>query len=486
MQGPAGATRIASVAQAFLSEMRTSGGSSGAPTRIKPKQTGHSHPPPQQADQPCGADPLCISSARIGTETKAVPTVYGVFASHLHWDGAKALGQFARYLAADGNTVGLLKLEMTAADLRLFYHKDLGESLSPLILDTSENRRYSEDPPGSNGDSSHGEAGWGKLWPLLERITPRLDYLLVAWGPAFDLPLREKVLSGVDQACVLVDTESDHLISSYQLIKSLAGEAVGLPLGIFVTGAPSRDEADRIFDRLNRTARQFAQADLTHFGFSLADQNVAQELLCRTDVGSASGVDREQCVSNLERYLQDIASIRTLGPSRMAPNNPDAKAEQCDEIVQEDVPPKPPTATSAASAETLLTIDLAADEGNPGGLIRQLANGLGADTRQGDSDLIKFLLNCDVQCVRAEMNGCDVLMALVRDQGEREMLSWVLNNYPAGSEALIVVSTLSLDLTFQHGLSRRFAQVKVVPAVEGLLNGVCTLILQNLSGFKCG
>jgi hypothetical protein len=188
----------------------------------------------------------------------------------------------------------------------------------------------------------------------------------------------------------------------------------------------------------------------------------------------------------LEHYLQGIASARTLEASGIAPKDPDDGAKQCDKIVEETVAPRSPAPTSATSAEALLTIDPAADEGNPGGLIRQLANRLGADTRQGDSDLIKFLLNCDVQCVRAELNGCDVLIALVRDQGEREMLSWVLNNYPAGSEALIVVSTISLDLTFQHGLSRRFGQVKVVPAVEGLLNGVRTLILQNLSGFKCG
>lgn len=492
-----GATRIASVAHLFLSELRKEAGVAPGPKRIKP--TDDSPPPPQQADRSERTDPpLLLSrqpisepiSANSPADRTPRPQILMALASHLHWDGAKGLTQFARRLAGQGKTVVVVKLETTAVDLRLFYHKDkdkdkdLAGKFSPMIVDYDEDRAYSEDPKGPPVPTSgSGKVDPDRVWQILAGATGQIDYLLLTCGPGYDQAVRERLFARADQICIVVHPKSDHLISSYQLIKSLVSQGVSVPLGVFVTQAAGQSEAQEIFQRLNRTVREFADAELLDLGFTPADQNVAQELLSRTDLGTRTGNTRQDVIAGLERYLDQIGASERGGDGlNDGPSGPAEQEHVCP-------PSQSNTATSSTGIESgdggpaLLTIDLgsaAAEQAEPIGdkFMESLIGRLLGDGQVFKDGLCRFLTNCGLDCGKARSGDVETMVILIGDDMDRQVATWALGNYPKGREKLIIVAAVPIDMHLQRSWARQFAEVSILQAVRGNLNGISTLIVQ--------
>lgn len=469
MTGQSEATRIASVAHMFLSDLRDPGDGGDTPVRKKP--VSHSHPPPpQQTDQPFGADPSIFSADEPAIAGVKPLHVMAVAASHLRWDGAKGLARLARHLASPNKAVAVVKLESTAVHVRLFYHKALAGQFSKIIFNRDgDSSEYAEaSPTPSDAWSAGGGHDPDRMWAALEQISPDIDYLLICSDPTADDRFNETILNRVHTICVLVHPQQDHLVASYQTIKSIGAGRPGTPVGMFVTQAGDREQASLIFERLQQTAREFADTNLVDFGFDLAEQAVAQELLCRTDLGQDRG-KRLACMQQLEQFLTELTSASGQPPASPDRREPPAEKRSVPDTGERSVPP-------TNTRDALIAMDL---DGVNGDLTDRLADELLGGTGTRNDRFTEFLINCGLKCAAARVDDTDALILLIRDNDDVQTAGWALANYPKTAQTLYLVAAVPVDSTLQRAWSKPFAQVKIIPALEGQLDGQRRMVLQR-------
>jgi len=400
------------------------------------------------------------------------------------------LAQFARVLAAPRRSVALLKLEAGAVHLRIFYHKDLADAFSKIILANDDSDEYTEDHIPAGTQMRELEAsGSGQIREALEKIISQVDYLLIGWGPEYD-SAREPLFHRADALCVLVHPQNDHLITSYQLIKSVASQSVNVPIGVFISQAEDQAQAHDIFTRLNQTAGEFAETELLNFGYNLADQPVAQELLWRADLEGRGEGRRESCIAQLEEYL------RTIVPDRPITNNePALENSQIGETQQPPGVRSGPNRINNDAARSsdqrlngqgglisfkLYDPDTDDAEAQPDSLVCRIGLELLPDAVRCDDALTEFLRNCTLQCCKVRQGDVSVMIVLVRDDADRQTALWALTNYSQPHERLMVISAVPIEPSFQRVWSKKFADVKIIQALEGHLDGKPTLIVRNI------
>ncbi|NLX04584.1 MAG: MinD/ParA family protein [Phycisphaerae bacterium] len=499
------AARIASVAHLFLSELRHPDETAKIPERRKPNSDSHP-PPPQQADQPARADPLYFLPEAEESALPASPVdsdrrlrVLAVLASHLRWEGAKGLVQFARHLASAGRSAALLRLEPSAAHLRLFYHKDLGGRLAG-VLPAVEGDHYAETPRGPRETPVGPESGGRCIWDLLERLSQQVDYLLIAADAGCFEPVGRAVLSYCHTVCILAHPEKDHLVASYQTVKTIGAEFPGRSIGAFVTQAHDQEQARSIFSRLDQTARRFAKTGLIDFGYTLSDQNVSQELLCRADLAGNGDHDRRDCARRLEEFLTELVEE--------FPGSQDEEAGACEALAEAPAAVEAEASAPAEAQESvkhvesapmisdirsetdngnghgaggLVAVDLDGDPRNGQVLPQRLAGELLGDVKICGDTFTEFLANCGLRCCLARVGERSSLVILIRDEQDLQTAAWALGNYPQSEQTLILITAVAVDAPLHRSWSRRFAKTQIVRGLEGRLDGRRMFVLERPS-----
>lgn len=168
-------------------------------------------------------------------ETHKSTHVIGVYCNHLHGQSNKALSQFARFLANQDKLVAVLKLEAWSVNLRLYYRKADPPKLPALDMQLAEPEEYNEDVDSriTPEEMVENPNTLDTLWAQLESLREKLDYVVISWGPEFGR-FEGQITQLLDSACVVASPEREHLVSSYQFIKSLKGSGIHIPLGIFI------------------------------------------------------------------------------------------------------------------------------------------------------------------------------------------------------------------------------------------------------------
>ncbi len=501
-------SRISSVAHLFLSEMRSSQASTGGNghtaeitgknesengehsvpvartiRRTGPDGTIYSYPPPPQqlTDQSFGADPSVFPESTPDEEFNENSDhperklhILGVISSHLRWEGNKALSQFARMLAGQGKTVGVLKLEAWSVHLRVYFRKD--NEIKNTIESTSPDE-YEEDIPTEIETVS---AGSGDVAARLNTLDGQLDYLLIGWGPEFSR-FEERLYELVDQVCVIGAPEREKLVRSYQILKTLAQREPRIPVGVFITDVTSFAQAQTVYSRLAKTAKDFENYSLEHLGYSLADSAIVSELLARTELKERS----EAWFDELEEWLATHKSEPKIDVESQAQaaepilnESSGYDPEKKKEIKDEDVKNHIPAAISTAKSNHDLVVIETNHESKSASLAEDIGKKILPHASAAQDALIRFMNSVGVCCARfIDDAGRGTLVLVLFADGQEVMSAGSMEHYPIKTDHLIVVTDKMLGEMEKQLWMKHFSCVEIKRLMRGWLDGRDVIII---------
>lgn len=114
----------------------------------------------------------------------------------------------------------------------------------------------------------------------LEELEVTHDFLLIDTGSGIHRLVRQ-FSTAADQTLIITTPEPTAIADAYATVKSLSA-TLGPELQVVVNQADAPEQARRIIDRLQQTARMFLHVDLGSAGFVPRDPSVVQAVIQRT------------------------------------------------------------------------------------------------------------------------------------------------------------------------------------------------------------
>jgi flagellar biosynthesis protein FlhG len=192
------------------------------------------------------------------------------------------MGMKVAILDADyglGNIDILLGIE-PEYDVYDLMHKDL--NIEDIIIQ----RKNLTVIPASSGLSSLTrltEAQELKLYNEINRLQDRVDLLIVDTAAGITSNVISW-LAAVDEICLVVSNEPASIVDTYAVIKIITHLDIFKPVNIIPNMVSSRGEADEVFLRVSKAARNFLNKDLEYLGSIKHDKKLIQAVKSQNPV----------------------------------------------------------------------------------------------------------------------------------------------------------------------------------------------------------
>ncbi|MFA5864515.1 MAG: hypothetical protein WC975_07480 [Phycisphaerae bacterium] len=410
-----GESRFSTLAHLFLSEIRSPGDEpeDDGKKKIKPaiKRVG-----------PNGKNYSCPSISH-------QMYVIGVCSRHLRERANKSLGSFARSLAGEGKIVVVLKLDNGSAYLDLYYPKS-----NPQAVDDIKEAIKSTEG----------------ICARLDAMTEKLDYVLLDYTSEFENQ-EDRFANLLDSVCVLTTPDSQNLIASYQVLKSLNStpnrrDREGAGIGLFVDDVRDLGQAQAVYDKLAKTALEFTGMKIENNGYSRPDEAVGQELLAQNDLGEQS----TQWLTGLESWLKNHKT-----------NKIENNADEC---------PLPdlPAAKSLTREENQIVILESVGDGR---LAEIIGGKIIPGGRPANDSLIAFLRAAGLDCAKFQDTGGRVLVLVLMEGDDPALLAWVMEHYPNRDDKLILATDKQMGHIERSTWPKHFGQMEIKRILCGKLDG---------------
>ncbi len=425
------------------------------------------HPPEPVAEAECPSCELPADEEPQESDAADKLHVLGVYCSHLHWEGNKALAEFARFLAGQGKLVGVLKLEAWSVSARVYFRHTDAPKMPSLDTRTLEPQEYGEDMSAetlATGDL----ASVSGIWDQLEAMREKLDYILISWGPEFGR-FEEQIQRVLDSVCVIATPERKHLVSSYQFLKSLSGRELAKPLGLFVADVGSFTEAQGVFTKLAKTVRDFAGLTVENYGYSLSDGAVVQEFLSRTELRDQP----ETWFDGLENWL-GLSRKNNTSKERSEPGMIKETSSKTNEPVRPVTPSKVPAKVTGDDSEVLM---VEADLG-VGKLAEVIGEKMFPEGEVTTDSLTGFLRSLGLNCAKFGLeDGRGVLVWVLTAGQDTTVPIWAAEHYPDHREQLVLITDQPFGQIEKMFWLKHFERVDVRRAIRGKFQGKDVLII---------
>jgi flagellar biosynthesis protein FlhG len=132
--------------------------------------------------------------------------------------------------------------------------------------------------PGASGLSQMAalsEFERAQLFQMLHRIEAEHDLIIIDTGAGISPNVLSFVLAA-DETVVVTTPEPTAVADAYAMIKTISRRSEAAQASLLVNMARDRDEARRVFDRMNAVCRRFLGLSLTSAGYVLHDPQVSQ------------------------------------------------------------------------------------------------------------------------------------------------------------------------------------------------------------------
>jgi len=395
--------------------------------------------------------------------------VIGVHCNHLHWESNKALGQFARFLASQGKLVAVLKLEAWSANLRIYYRKSDPPKIPSLEMRDAAPEEYVEDGV-LEASLKTDPLLPGDFWSQLESVKENLGYVLISWGEEFGR-FEPQINGLVDEVCVIASPERKHMISTYQFLKSIGKqEGVRQPMGIFVADVDSFNEAQDVFSKLSRTAKDFAGLTVENYGYSLSEGAVVQELLSRSELRDQP----ERWFDGLVRWFKG----QTNKTERHEPKEAD-KADMIKEYPSKPEPAVKKVAQPTRSEEIRRTSETPTGEimvSDLDPVVGKMAEAVGekivTEGELAEDTLVGFLRSLGLNCAKfVREDGAGTLVMVMMTGDDVTVPIWAAEHYPNREDQLVLVTDQPFGQIEKSLWVKLFNKVDIRRAIRGKMNG---------------
>ncbi len=480
-RGPWGEAReqgakISNISHFFLSEQKKGDGNGNGNgngknrraervNRVPPER--HPYPPPQQTGQSEQTDPSCLSLNVAGEKTEKRLEIISVISSHLRWDGAKGLSQFARLLTKDKKTVGVLKLQNWSAQFTIYHPRSFEHQVA-------NDNDYSEDllADGQPG----GEESGGNIFDKLDANIDRIDSLILTWGPEFT-KYHGRFLEMSDKICLITTPADEHLVGTYQAVKQLMrGREDSLPIGIFVAHSDNPGKAKDVSRRFIRTAEEHLRVRVDDFGYLHSEPMVTSELIFRDDIRESSEGDTDKWVSELEGWVvennktNEETSCRSELDSEYSEGLKQAQGNAAGNGGNNDI--------------SIIDIDDIMHDESEQFLSLHIGKYLLAKHKPTSSDLIDFLRSMKLRCARftsQEDGQGDIFVVTVLKEDDPGLIHWAMEYYPTKTDSLMLLSEIQLGQMEKAIYERNFPSLQIVPIIRGRSEGRERIVVRHPS-----
>ena len=143
---------------------------------------------------------------------------------------------------------------------------------------------------------------------LIGAIKRHYDLVLIDTGAGIS-PNVLSFAEPADEVIVVSTPEPTAITDAYALIKTLIRRRESLSVGLLVNMVRDREEAKRVYDRLNAVCRRFLGLTLTDAGYLVTDPRVVASVKRRVPfVLDAPDAPASACISRLAHKLDRYAS----------------------------------------------------------------------------------------------------------------------------------------------------------------------------------
>ncbi len=217
------------------------------PVRVPPsaRQVADAASAPAKSEDLTPEEYAEMSGHSIAAESDAairVPAVSAVISQHLNGSAAERVREYARHLAANGERIGVIELDLSECRLMCYERSTQPNATDPAPPEIVEHF----DPR--------------QMTQALEELTCDLDHWLLVL-PNLRSPEARTLLKEVENWTLLSTTDHDGVVSCYRTLKGLA--SIGQPrlsLALMETASPT--QAAKIFRKLNGVCIQFLGIEL--------------------------------------------------------------------------------------------------------------------------------------------------------------------------------------------------------------------------------
>ncbi len=142
----------------------------------------------------------------------------------------------------------------------------------------------------------------------LEQLEQAHDFLIIDTGSGIHLPVR-RFITAADIVLILTTPEPTAIADAYATVKAVSAGQVIPTLEVVVNQAGSREEANRILERLQETARTFLHTEIGAAGFIPFDSTVQQAVIRQTPVLlSSPRCPASRAIEQLARRIKNISA----------------------------------------------------------------------------------------------------------------------------------------------------------------------------------
>ncbi|MFN8057705.1 MAG: MinD/ParA family protein [Vicinamibacterales bacterium] len=174
---------------------------------------------------------------------------------------------------------------------------------------------------------------WQRLSAAIDALRDDLDFLIIdtATGISGDAV---ELLLGADRVLVVTSPEPPAMVDAYALIKVLTRAEPSGEIGLLVNGARDLEEADSVFQQLDRAAARFLNRQLRYYGFIARDPAVRASVQMQrpvVDLRPQSAASRcfRILASRVAGFSVHGGGLRLVQPASASVTKTEREAPQC-------------------------------------------------------------------------------------------------------------------------------------------------------------
>jgi flagellar biosynthesis protein FlhG len=224
----------------------------------------------------------------------------------------------AARLARMGRRVILLDADLGLANADVVCNAQAGANLGHVVAGRRRIEQVMVDAPGGfslvPGASglaqmaALSEFERARLLDLMRRIESEHDLVLVDTGAGISPNVLSFVLAA-DEVLVVTTPEPPSVADAYAMIKTISRRRESATINLLVNMARDRDEARRVFDRINAVCRRFLGLSLINAGYVAWDPRVSSAVKRRRPfVLDDPGGPASLCITQLAHKVDRHAS----------------------------------------------------------------------------------------------------------------------------------------------------------------------------------